>query len=170
MSATHPALRNLRENVDRFMARCLERHGEAMACAEGCATCCEADLTVFPVEATPLAAAVAALPAGLRVAIGERVAAGAHCALLVDDRCVVYEERPIICRTQGLPLRLQDGSVASCPLNFSGAPEALPPEDHLDLERLNVMLSVLHRAAQGAGAVAERVRLADLASSRISRP
>ncbi len=160
MSALHPALRSLRDNVDRFMAACLDGHRAVMACREGCAACCAADLTVFPVEAAPLAAAAAALPPALRAAVRGRAAAGAHCAFLVDGRCAVYAARPIICRTQGLPLRLDDDSVTACPRNFRGAPEALPAEDHLDLTRLNTLLAVLHRAAPGDGG---RVRLADIA-------
>lgn len=161
MSAPSPALRSLRENVDRFMAACLERHRDAMSCRAGCAMCCAADLTVFPVEAAPLAAAVEALPPPQRAAIRARAIAGRHCALLVEGRCAVYAERPIICRTQGLPLRLDDGSVTACPLNFGDAPEEVPAADHLDLTRLNTMLAVLHRATPGDG---ERVRLADIAA------
>ena len=158
------SLGTLRENVDRFMALCLARHREAMACRAGCASCCAADLTVFPVEAAPLAAAVDALSDDLRAAVRARAAAGTHCALLVDGRCAVYAARPILCRTQGLALALDDGTVAACPLNFDGAPERVPPEDRLDLSRLNLMLSMLHRAyATVEGIPEDRVRLADIA-------
>ncbi len=58
------------------------------------------------------------------------------CPLLVDDRCAVYESRPLICRTQGLPLLIaaDDGEqeVDFCPLNFT-APNAF---DDLDADRL----------------------------------
>ena len=162
MSAPHPALASLRENVDRFMEACLGRHRAVMACSEGCAACCDADLSVFPVEAAPLVAAVEALPEEVREAVRARARADQRCALLINDRCAVYEQRPIICRTQGLALRLDDDSVTACPLNFGGAPEEIPAADHLDLTRLNTMLAVLHHASPGDG---ERVRLADIALS-----
>ncbi len=167
MSASlRAALVTLRENVDRFMVQCLERHGDAMACQPGCATCCAADLTVFPVEAAPLFTAVQALPEELRAAVRERAEAGVHCALLVNERCVVYEERPVICRTQGLALLLDDGTVAACPLNFDDTPEAVPAEDQMSLPRLNLMLSMLHRSSLAlVGHPDERVRLADIAGA-----
>ena len=174
MSAPHPALVTLRENVDRFMARVLAKHRDVMACAAGCADCCAADLTVFPVEAAPLAGALEALPQDLRDAVRDRARRGAHCALLVGSRCSVYGQRPIICRTQGLPLRLEDGGVTGCPRNFGRAAETIPPDDHLDLPRLNMMLAVLHGAYLKENGLDDvRIRLADLAASLaigVSRP
>ena len=158
------ALVTLRENVDSFMAQCLERHSDVMACRAGCASCCDTDISVFPVEAAPMVEAVRELPDETRAAVKARVEAGTHCAFLVSDRCVVYEERPIICRTQGLALLLEDGTVAACPLNFGGAPETVPAESQMSLERLNLMLSMLHRASLAlVGTADERIRLADLA-------
>ncbi len=167
MSASiHTSLVTLRGNVDRFMTGCLTRHRDAMACKEGCATCCAADLTIFPVEAAPLRAACEALPDDARAAIRARAAAGQHCALLLDGRCAVYAERPIICRTQGLALDLEDGTVTACPLNFDGAPEGVPAEDRLALPRLNLMLSMLHRAHCATEGIPEdRIRIADIALS-----
>ncbi|MGZ3809289.1 MAG: YkgJ family cysteine cluster protein, partial [Bacteriovorax sp.] len=62
------------------------------------------------------------------------------CAFLYDDRCTIYEARPVICRTQGAPLFLQEENVLDyCPLNFKeGDP---PKEDWLNLDRLNTLLS-----------------------------
>ena len=166
MSAPHPALVTLRKNVDRFMARILAKHRDVMACRAGCADCCTADLTVFPVEAAPLAAALDALPQDLRDAVRDRALRGEHCALLVESRCAIYDQRPIICRTQGLPLRLEDGGVTGCPRNFGGAAEEIPPDDHLDLPRLNMMLAVLHSTYLKENALDDvRIRLADLAAS-----
>jgi len=62
------------------------------------------------------------------------------CTFLYNDRCSIYEARPIICRTQGAPLFIQSENVLDyCPLNFEKAdPEK---EDWLNLERLNTLLS-----------------------------
>ena len=91
-----------------------------LACRSGCADCCLDDLTVLPVEAdlirhhhADLLATAAPHPAGA-------------CAFLdADGACRVYEQRPYICRTQGLPLRWlgedEAGAAAEmrdiCPLN-----------------------------------------------------
>ena len=77
---------------------------------------------------------------------GEAVA----CPMLIDDRCAIYESRPLICRTQGLPLLLEaeDGGaeVDFCPLNFT-APEATNDLDeaHLvPLDDLNLKLALVN--------------------------
>jgi len=72
------------------------------------------------------------------------------CPLLVEDRCSIYESRPLICRTQGLPLLLEaeDGGqeVDFCPLNFAG-PDAVDDleETHLvPLDDLNLKLALIN--------------------------
>lgn len=77
---------------------------------------------------------------------GEAVA----CPMLVEDRCAIYQSRPLICRTQGLPLLVEaeDGGaeVDFCPLNFTGesAVDDLD-EDHLvPLDNLNLKLALVN--------------------------
>jgi Fe-S-cluster containining protein len=70
----------------------------------------------------------------------------------VDDACAIYGARPLICRTQGLPLlfEAEDGEaeVDFCPLNFT-APDALADldEEHLvPLEEINLSLVLVNQA------------------------
>ena len=60
------------------------------------------------------------------------------CPLLVEERCTVYADRPLVCRTQGLPMvYLGDGPYPEytvCSLNFRDGP---PGGD--DLLRLDVL-------------------------------
>ena len=72
------------------------------------------------------------------------------CPLLVDDRCSIYESRPLICRTQGLPLLIEaedgEAEVDFCPLNFT-APNAVDDlgEAHLvPLDDLNLRLALVN--------------------------
>lgn len=72
------------------------------------------------------------------------------CPMLIDDRCSIYESRPLICRTQGLPLLIEaeDGQpeVDFCPLNFT-AEDAVDDldEDHLvPLDDLNLKLALVN--------------------------
>ena len=77
-----------------------------ITCSEGCSSCCTA-ITLFPVEAAALNAALETLPDAQRDAIRRHVAAqagGERCPLLEDHRCLLYAARPIICRTHGLPI------------------------------------------------------------------
>jgi Fe-S-cluster containining protein len=67
---------------------------------------------------------------------------------LVNNCCAIYAARPLICRTQGLPLlfEAEDGAqeVDFCPLNFT-TPEAQNDlnEEHLvPLDELNTRLAL----------------------------
>jgi uncharacterized protein len=145
--------------VDALAARFSARYAKHLVCRAGCSGCCHHHLSVFAVEAAAIRRAIEAMPAALRGRVeaqaretdvrearGEPVA----CPLLVDDRCAIYESRPLICRTQGLPLLLEadDGEleVDFCPLNFS-APDAANDleETHLvPLERINLQLALVN--------------------------
>ena len=108
MSATDPLadLAVFHEDVDRAVAPLAERHRDRLQCRRGCADCCVDDLTVFAIEA-------------------ERIRR-AHAALLAEGACRVYDVRPYVCRTQGLPLRWIEDDGAEyrdiCPLNDTGEP------------------------------------------------
>src|SRR5262249_57582010 len=114
---------------------------------------------VFPVEAEETRAAIEALPAPIRDRVEEQArevlkreaqARPVSCPLLVDDRCSIYQSRPLICRTQGLPLLMEaeDGGleVDFCPLNFTGAGavDDLDEEHLVPLDALNLRLALLN--------------------------
>lgn len=95
------------------------------------------------------------------------------CPLLVDDRCSIYESRPLICRTQGLPLLMEaeDGEteVDFCPLNFAepGAVEDLDEDYLVPLDDMNLRLALVNLqhcrdAGLGDEASGGRVTMADV--------
>lgn len=172
-----PALRatlvQLRARVDAHFDAALARTPEAFACRAGCESCCHQRFGVFEVEAAPVREALARL-ARTDPALRARVRAQAddpahqhHCALLVEGRCAIYDERPLICRSHGLPV-LADGRVDHCPLNFT---ETSPPAaSTLRLDAVNQPLVVLDALWTRAGGGLDegdlsgaRVDLADLA-------
>ncbi len=165
MSKSLELLQTLRRSVDEAFLRA---QGTCeLVCGEGCDQCCRVDLSVFPVEAAPLRELLASLDQDRVQAIWARLESQQHCAFLVEGRCAVYDQRPIICRSQGMPLLLPDGSRDICPENPD--PATLPLEAHLALERLNTLLAILHRAhLQETGLEDGRVRLADLAREALS--
>ena len=81
-----------------------------------------------------------------REAEGQPVA----CPLLVEDRCSIYESRPLICRTQGLPLLIEaedgEAEVDFCPLNFTapGAVDDLEEMHLVPLDDLNLKLALVN--------------------------
>jgi hypothetical protein len=165
------------------------RRRSAFACARGCSACCEAFLTVSPVEAEALRRAIAQLaPAaqkavaagGLReLAREERGEPGARCALLgADGTCATYEARPLVCRTQGHALlyppdfvpeasvrrKTAKGDITHCPLNYTAEPPGV--SDVLDAGLVDKLLAVVNvRFAQTLGTAHDsRVAIAELAA------
>lgn len=167
------ALVKLRVAVQAHFDRAMARQGEAMQCKAGCSSCCKGGLTVFGIEASKIQGALQELgksaPA-LRKTVrrqGQRALADAQsndtCPLLVDDRCTVYEQRPLICRSHGLPILSEESTEPrNCELNFQDqAPE---PTTILRLEAVNLPLSVGAQLWQKATQTPLRVSLATLAA------
>ncbi len=152
------ALDRLHEKVDRFFEDARKAQPDAFVCGPGCHECCLVDLSVFEVEADKLAAHFETLPESVRSQAERRARQGEHCAFLDEEgKCVVYRARPLICRSHGLAIQVED-RLDYCPLNFRDEPP--DPAWVLDVDRLDIMLVTVNRAFGGTG---RRVRLADIA-------
>lgn len=133
--------------VDELCGRINQQFADRISCRAGCSGCCR-HLTLFPVEAAALVVALAALPeASLQIltARGEMPADG-PCPLLEDDRCLAYKDRPIICRTHGLPLLTEiDGKkiIDYCPENFRGV-TSIPGDGVMNLDLVNRTLVAIN--------------------------
>lgn len=147
LSAT---LVTLRRRVDDHFDAAVERNPDQFACREGCSQCCHRRFGVFEVEAALLREHLARIATGdpeLRSRIHGQADDPRHagvCPLLVDDRCVAYEVRPLICRAHGLPTAIQQGDelhVDVCRLNFTTSQP--PASSVLLLERVNQPLAVI---------------------------
>lgn len=134
----------LQENASGFFEKISSKYPAEMKCKEGCSKCCYTDISVFKVESVRIKEWFDTLDIETKKELRILWATKnepSSCTFLYNDRCTVYEARPVICRTQGAPLFLGSENVLDyCPLNFeSGDP---PKEDWLNLERLNTMLSL----------------------------
>jgi Fe-S-cluster containining protein len=144
-------MRNYRELVRRVDSLCetigahLAGH---LACRKGCDACC-LHLSLFPVEAEMLTEAIKVLPAVQQEKLRERATTArpdGPCPLLEDHACLVYQARPMICRTHGLPvLTRMDGEakVDFCPQNCQEL-TSLSGDMVIDLERLNSALTAIN--------------------------
>lgn len=173
MSTINKLLRNYRDLLTKVELICREieaEYGEYLACHAGCDDCCR-HITLFPVEAAALAPAIDNLPREEAARIqsrARRASPDGPCPLLKNGLCLLYDVRPIICRTHGLPLlTMHDGSrsIDFCPRNFHGL-SSLPGKAVIDLERLNTALAAVNAlfVAERYGAVPrgkERVSIAE---------
>ena len=146
-------LARLYEEVDRGVQQLSTLHATRLVCRKGCHDCCVEGVTVFEVEAENIRRRHAEF----------LVEASPHpegaCAFLDPaGACRIYEHRPYVCRTQGLPLRwveqLPDGAPVEmrdiCPLNDRGEPvETLPAQECWTIGYFEDRLARLQIAADG---------------------
>ncbi|MCB9556091.1 MAG: YkgJ family cysteine cluster protein [Deltaproteobacteria bacterium] len=146
------AWRTLAAKIDARFAEVQARHATQMQCGAGCVSCCQSGLTVTALEAIAVVEAIEAMPrrqqSNLRQTSHTRIQS-ARCPLLDDQgRCSIYESRPIICRSHGLPL-LQVTSADSTPelscciLNFCDAD--IPEDAILDSGQLTTTVFVANQ-------------------------
>ncbi len=153
--------------ADEIFAR---REGD-VACRKGCADCCAPGPSVLPVEAfaieTTLEQRAATGDVGLPSPGQER------CAFLDGEgACSIYDVRPLLCRTHGLPIRMPGGGgrgqlpvidddTWACGLNFTREPPAA--DDVMCGTTLMVLLATVDarfRDRAGLPAGDDRVALA----------
>jgi hypothetical protein len=116
----------LAAKVDGFFARVTARHGGDMQCGTGCSDCCHVRLTITAIEAQAIRDELATWDAPRKQALHANAGASTvHCAALdAHGRCLVYDARPMVCRSHGAPVRMTArslpviGDIESCFRNF----------------------------------------------------
>lgn len=135
---------HLIERVDALCSAIAAPLGDQITCSAGCSSCCTS-ITVFPVEAAAIRESLSKLPGHHAEEILRHVsehADGERCPLLSHNHCLLYEARPIICRTHGLPIIYSiDGQRNSdcCPHNLTDT-ETVSGSSVVDLDKLNTLL------------------------------
>jgi uncharacterized protein len=141
--------------VDDVARPLAERHAQRLQCRAGCHSCCTDGITVFEIEADRIVARHQEL-----LEHGVPHAEGACAFLDGDGRCRIYESRPYVCRTQGLPLRWieeddEGGAYEArdiCPLN-DGSEAGAPPLEELEADALWTIGPFEARLAAQQGAI-----------------
>jgi len=138
---------SLLSRVDQLCGKIIEQFTEQITCRAGCSGCCR-HLSLFPVETANLVMAVKNLPDEIKAILSDRIqwSENGSCPLLIDNCCIVYHSRPVICRTHGLPLLAETDRgrvVDCCPENFRAA-ESLPGSAVINLETLNRALVAIN--------------------------
>lgn len=152
------------EAVDAASKALAEVHSARLKCGIGCSSCCVDGISVFAIEAENIR------KKHERLVESETPHSPGACAFLDEQgACRIYEDRPYVCRTQGLPLRWFDeleGELVEfrdiCPLNDEG-PEGLEDLEAADCWTIGEFESRLARIASDLNA-GNRVALRDLFS------
>lgn len=109
------------KKLDATISKIEKHHKKKLNCGKGCKDCCIDGITVFEVEAFYIKHYNKTLGKFKPVLKDD-----ACCCFLNEvNECIIYETRPYVCRTQGLPLRwldeLETGEIIEmrdiCPLN-----------------------------------------------------
>lgn len=110
--------RQIRNKVDSTCTQLHHKHAPHTQCRKGCSDCCmNFDLTAVEFHS------IANRLKSKRVEWNTN-AAPESCIFLINNECSIYEDRPLICRSHGLPIvQLNDETdeleLSFCPLNFT---------------------------------------------------
>ena len=111
----------LRENIDKRVQILEQEHKKHLRCKSGCDLCCM-DYNIFPVEFYSILQKLKEQKFKLQpTPTGEDDSS--CCVFLKNHNCTIYQSRPIICRTHGLPLLYtnedDEWELSTCELNFT---------------------------------------------------
>jgi hypothetical protein len=168
-SAISPAealekLRLIYQEIDKQVDHLTHINTNRLNCGIGCAGCCIDNLSIYEIEALNIKSNKGAF------LIEEQPYPAGSCAFLNSaGHCRIYEHRPYVCRTQGLPLRWYDVYDNDriiemrdiCPLNDNEQPiQDLPADSCWLIGPVESQLSILQ--AQYGGGLLKRIALRDL--------
>jgi Fe-S-cluster containining protein len=177
-----PPVASLQQNVSAHFDNFFKKYSSEMNCGRGCSQCCIAHLTVFPVEAQLILDWFTGLSVDARKDISKNWKAGEQepkrCVFLSDNLCGIYEVRPTVCRTQGLPLKVakiatpdedagKEFELSLCELNFRDGEKIPPVAEWLDLERLNTLLAVAQKFSDKSQTSREIDNIVDVQTRRV---
>ncbi len=106
------------KEIDLEAERLSKMHRNHLQCKNGCDLCCM-DYNIFPVEFYAIYESLKSKNAAPKTT---KKLDKNTCAFLKDHSCAIYEHRPVICRTHGLPLLYMNDDneweLSNCELNF----------------------------------------------------
>lgn len=155
----------LASNVDQFFAS----RSQGLNCHQGCSKCCEVDRSVFSLEADMIRDYLASLDPIDAQSLKSKLknSIEGHCSFLSSGSCLIYEARPLICRSHGLVHKRSSGPH-HCELNYI---DGLPSEaDWIDEERLSSLLSLLQHHFEKEFETPVRESLKNVAQSFLKGP
>lgn len=146
MKAKTESYVKFREKADQLSHKLEKMHRPHLACKLGCDLCCM-DYSIFPLEFYHIANALTERQVKLDLHVAPKTEG---CVFLKDHKCTIYEERPVICRTHGLPLLYvneeEEWELSACELNFTEFDtEDFTTENTFPQDRFNSELFLLNK-------------------------
>ncbi len=115
------AYRKIRKETDVISEKLSKVHSSHLQCKKGCDLCCM-DYSILPVEFYTILEELKGRSFDKKIILSKSYKNYEDCIFLKDHACTIYESRPLICRTHGLPLLYtsDDGEweLSTCELNF----------------------------------------------------
>ncbi len=132
-----------RNELEAHCAELYTLHDNYLNCKKGCDMCCE-NFGILPVEYEAIKQQVAE-----KLKLGQKTANPTDCPFLVNHSCIIYDGRPVICRTQGLPLLFMgedEWELSACELNFTRFDfENFDQENTFPMDRYNSRLFMINK-------------------------
>jgi len=112
---------SLRKDIDERTKALEKEHKNYLSCRSGCDLCCM-DYNIFPVEFYSILKELHDEKFNPQP-LPKREEESSSCVFLKDHKCTIYQSRPVICRTHGLPLLYanddDEWELSTCELNFT---------------------------------------------------
>jgi len=137
----------LRNEIEILAEKLEKQHKRHLKCKVGCDLCCM-DYSVFPIEFHFILNQLRAQSETPQI---NKNTTEEDCIFLNKNKCSMYTERPIICRTHGLPLLFVgengDWELSACELNFTEFDmEDFSEENTFSQDKFNSKLFMLNKA------------------------
>lgn len=137
----------LRKTIDKISETLSDKHLTHMQCRKGCDLCCM-DYSILPIEFHFIRDQLQ--KEGLKKSNTEHKEDSNSCIFLSNHTCTIYNHRPVICRTHGLPLLYTnedyEWELSTCELNFRQFDyENFTPENTFPQDKFNSKLFMLNK-------------------------
>ena len=101
--------------LDKRLSKYFDAHREYTCCEEGCSLCCEkGDYPLSSLELEYLMQGFISISDNLKRQVQiniKNMKKGGACPFLIDKKCSVYPDRPIMCRVHGLAYLCKEKTV-----------------------------------------------------------
>jgi len=143
------AYRTLRKKIDSILEKLSDQHASHMKCRKGCDLCCM-DYSILPIEFYAILDELKKKGMDIESPKPSEDHHGKGCVFLKNHSCTIYESRPVICRTHGLPLLFTNDDyeweLSTCELNFTSYDyENFTPDNTWPQDTYNSKLFMLNK-------------------------